>query len=247
MRKGMVRKMAEIWDKEANSYCASADTSPDYLAHYSVVESALGPVRGKKICDLGSGTGITSGYLASKGAAVHLVDISKKALEFQRNYFKSKRLTARYYCQDIFNLKLPPEQFDGVWNGGVIEHFPDNEKVEMLKIMWRLLKPGGTLLVSAPSAEDWPFMLAKKILEWRKKWAFGFEDDLTANRMKTLAIKAGIKNFSVYAYNPVVGWWFFPYGREITTRLGLNNPARHKAKGAWGHNLVLTAKKPHRE
>lgn len=236
-------KLRKVWDKEAESYTETADTSPDYLAHFKEIEAALGDVKEKKILDVGSGTGITSAYLAGRGGELYLVDISPKALDFQKKYFGYKKLKAKYFLRDAFKMKFPEKSFDMVWNGGVIEHFEDDKKVEMIKIMWNLVKPGGVLLISAPNARDLPFMAAKKILKWRKKWAFGFEDDLTATRIKKLARKAGINNYSVYAYNPVVGWWFFPYGKEITNALGLNKVYFHQIKGPMGHILIFRAQK----
>jgi 2-polyprenyl-3-methyl-5-hydroxy-6-metoxy-1,4-benzoquinol methylase len=235
--------LVKVWGREAENYQTAADSGPDFLAHYGEVENAIGNLKDKKICDVGSGTGITSAYLAARGAKLTLVDISQKALDFQKKYFGSKQLTAKYCKQDAFNMKFAANSFDAVWNGGVIEHFSDEQKVEMMEKMWKLVKPGGVLLITAPNAHDLPFMAAKKILQWRKKWAFGFEDDLTAERLKGLAQKAGIINYSVYAYNPIIGWWFFPFGHELTNFLGLNKIRFHSLKTVMGHNLVFRAQK----
>lgn len=237
-------ELEKIWDQEADKYDPDTENNPDYLAHFDIVAEALKPGPGKKILDVGSGTAITSGHLASRGAKMYLVDISQKALNFGRKYFARKKLTGKFFRQDVFNMKLPEKSFDGVWNGGVIEHFKDKEKVEMIKTMWNMVKPGGVLLITCPNARDWPFMLAKNILIRRKKWSFGWEDDLTRSRLVDLAIRAGIFRFEVFAYNPIVGWWFFPYGREITQKLGLNTVKLHKYKIPFGHNLVFRAVKP---
>lgn len=232
-----------IWSHEAESYNPDMDRSPDYLAHFEVVSRSLGNLSGKKILDLGCGTGITSAYLAGQGARLVLVDISRTSLNFARRYFRRQKLKGEFIRGDMFRVKLPPSSFDVVWNGGVIEHFTDKEKIRLIKIMWKLLKPGGQLLITAPNFLDLPFMAAKQLLLIRKKWAFGFEDDLTSGRLLSLARRAGIRTASAYAYNPVVGWWFFPYGREITGRLGLNTVAWHVKKSVFGHNIVLKAVK----
>jgi 2-polyprenyl-3-methyl-5-hydroxy-6-metoxy-1,4-benzoquinol methylase len=239
-----VSELDAIWSREAESYQAVAAKSPDYLAHFEVVAEALKPVRGKKILDVGSGTAITSGYLAGMGGRMYLVDISQKALEFGKKYFRAKKLAGKFFKQDAFEMKFAKESFDGVWNGGVIEHFDDNKKIEMMKIMWNLVKPGGVLLITCPNYLDLPFMLAKQILIWRNKWTFGWEDDLTHSRLAELAIKSGITTFEIFAYNPIVGWWFFPFGKEMTQKLGLNTKHLHKAKSVFGHNLVFRAIKP---
>lgn len=236
-------ELTRVWNKEAESYKAESDLSPDYSAFNEELLAVIGNPKGKTICDVGSGTGITDAYLASSGAKLHLVDISPKAITFQKKYFKAKGLQARFYIEDAYKMKFTKESFDVVWNGGVIEHFSDDNKILMLLKMWQLVKPGGILVIAVPNFLDIPFMIAKKILQLRKKWAFGFEDDLTADRMRRLAEKAGIKKYSIYAYNPVVGWWFFPYGKEITNLLGLNTIDKHRVKSPFGHILMFKAQK----
>lgn len=236
--------LRKIWDKEALSYNFGKDSQPDYVADFFHIHHCLGKVQNRKILEVGSGTGQTSAFLASKGANVHLVDISKKSLEFCKKYFDLKKLPVKLYLQDAFKMSFSFASFDYVWSGGVIEHFNDKKKVLLIKKMWKLVKPGGKILISVPNAHDLPFIFAKRILQIRGKWAFGKEDDLTMSRMKNLAKLAGIQEFSIYAYNPIVGLWFFPYGREITNILGLNSPSSHKLKSPFGHVIILCAKKP---
>lgn len=120
------------------------------------------------------------------------------------------KLEGTFYLQDVFKMKFPPESFDYVWNAGVIEHFTDIDKIKIIKKMWYLVKPGGKLLITVPNLMDLPFMVAKKILQIRKKWSFGQEDDLSSKKLKRLVDESGIKNNSkMFAYNPIVGWWFF--------------------------------------
>ncbi len=239
-----IKKLAKTWNKEAKSYRFKNDSQVDYLASYYHLIRCLGNPKGKKILEVGSGTGQGSAFLASKGGIVHLVDISEKSLEFSRKYFDSKKLPVKLYRQNAFAMKFPLGSFDFVWNGGVIEHFNDKEKILMIKKMWKLVRPGGKILIAVPNAYDFPFMIAKKILELRKKWSFGSEDDLTMKRMRNLAKHAGIKNFSIYAYNPIVGFWFFPYGRQVTSILRLNTLRVHKISSPLGHILIFSAKKP---
>lgn len=239
-----INKLTKSWDKVASSYRFDNDLEVDYLANFYHLERCLGNPKGKKVLEVGSGTGQSSAYLASKGALIYLVDISKRSLYFSKKYFASKKLPVKIYRQNAFAMNFLDNSFDCVWNGGVIEHFGDHNKILMIKKMWKLVKPGGKLIIFVPNANDFPFSIAKKILELRKKWAFGLEDDLTTKRMENLTRKAGIEKFSIYAYNPVVGFWFFPYGREITNLLKLNTLKNHKRITPFGHVLAMVATKP---
>lgn len=239
-----VEKLTKIWDDESKSYRLDNASQPDYQADFYHLKNCLGHINNKNILEVGSGSGLASAYLASEGGILHLLDISKKSLDFAKKYFVFKKLPVKLYRQDAFKMKFPPQSFDYVWNGGVIEHFTDNEKVTLIEKMWELVRPGGKLYISVPNANDIPFMVAKKILQIRGKWSFGEEDDLTISRMKKLAAKAGLKKFSIYAYNPIVGIWFFPYGREITNILHLNTVRHHRERTPFGHVIVLYAQKP---
>ena len=239
-------ELAEIiktWDKEAQNYSFEKYSQPDYLANYYHLEKCFGNLNGKKILEVGSGTGQSSAFLASRGGILHLLDVSTKSLKFAKKYFDSKNLSVSIYNQNAFDMKFPDESFDYVWNGGVIEHFSDMKKVLMIKKMWKLVKPGGKILITTPNLFDIPFIIAKKILELRRKWSFGLEDNMSVNKMKKLAEKAGVSNVHIYTYNPIVGFWFFPYGREITDILKLNTLEKHKLKTPFGHVICMYAEK----
>lgn len=239
-----MKKIIRTWDLESESYQFDNDRLPDFLANCYHLKQNIGRVKDKKILEVGSGSGQISASLAKIGGKIHLLDTSTKSLEFSDKYFRAKGLYVDIYKQDAFNMDFLDESFDYVWNGGVIEHYSDDRKIKMLKEMWRLVKPSGKMIVTVPCAWDFPFMLAKKILEIRKKWSFGQEDDLTTPRIKSLMKLAGIKISTMYSYNPVVGYWFFPYGKEITNLLGLNNLWFHKFKTIFGHMIIFSATKP---
>jgi len=237
------KQLELVWSKEAKNYSILSEFGPDYVAYFQVLSEVIGDLQGKRIADIGSGTAIVSGYFAEQGADLTLIDISDEALKFGRNYFVKKKLKGKFLKQNAFTTKLPENYFDVVWNGGVIEHFVDKDKVKMIEKMWSLVKTGGMLLITAPNARDIPFMLAKQLLILRKKWSFGEEDNLTQGKMNKLARFAGITNLHSFCFNPIVGWWFFPYGKEVTTAIGLNRLKLHKTKCPVGHNIVFWAVK----
>ena len=64
---------------------------------------------------------------------------------------------------------------------------------------------------------DLPFTLFKFVAELRGTWRYGYEDDLSMRRMRKLARRAGLEQVEVFAYNPITGWWFLPYGKAVTS------------------------------
>ena len=238
-----MEKIITTWDKVAETYTDNASQGADHIAHFEISHQLMGNVKNKSILEVGCGSGLASLYLAKQGAKLTLLDIAPKALAFAQKAFQKEKLPVKLVEGDAFVMPFKDNHFDIVWNSGVIEHFVDSKKVAMMKEMWRVTKPGGKLIIMAPNKWDLPFMVAKIILKLRKKWAFGWEDDMSEKEFSDLAKRAGIPQIKTFAYNPMVGWWFFPYGREVTNVLKLNIVAWHKKKSAMGHVVVMWAEK----
>ncbi len=236
--------LVDVWDKVSERYRSIDLEAPDHRAAMARFLELVGPPAGRSFCEVGSGSGTTSGALAGMGAKVTLVDISPKSLAFARRHFEGKGLRAAYAIQDGLRLGFRDGSFDVVWNGGVIEHFTDDGKIALIREMYRVTRPGGLLLIVVPNAIGLPFRLGKWIAERRGKWIFGFEDDLSESRFRKLAARAGLSKVEFSAHNPIVGWWFLPYGRWLTDRLGLNTPRWHAKRTRFGHALALAARKP---
>lgn len=235
--------LVDVWDKVSERYRNIDVSAPDHKAALEHFLAIAGPPTGRSFCEVGSGSGTTSATLARMGARITLVDISPKSLAFARRHFEGARLGADYAIQDGLRLGFRDGSFDVVWNGGVIEHFTDDGKVALIREMYRVTRPGGLLLIVVPNALDIPFRIGKWIAERRGKWIFGYEDDLSEGRFRRLAARAGVAGAGFTAHNPIVGWWFLPYGRWFTDRLGLNTPRWHARRTRFGHALALAARK----
>jgi SAM-dependent methyltransferase len=235
--------LVDVWDRVSDQYRNIDVTAPDHQASMEHFLAIAGEPAGRSFCEVGSGSGTTSAELARMGARITLVDISPKSLAFARGYFEGARLRADYALQDGLRLGFRDGSFDVVWNGGVIEHFSDDGKVALIREMYRVTRPGGLLLIVVPNARDIPFRIGKWIAERRGKWIFGYEDDLSESRFRKLAARAGLTGVECSAHNPIVGWWFLPYGRWFTDRLGLNTPRWHAKRTRFGHSLALAARK----
>lgn len=106
---------------------------------------------GKRILDVGSGSGRHIVYLAKKGFDVYGIDISKTGIELTKDWLRQEGLSAKLAIHDI-TKKLPFKNdfFDGVISLQVIHHarFPTIGKI--IKEIERVLRRGGFLFVSVP-------------------------------------------------------------------------------------------------
>jgi SAM-dependent methyltransferase len=59
-------------------------------------------------------------------------------------------------CGDIFNLPFQDNSLDGLWNVGVMEHFPHENIHQILAAFHRVLRPGAPLILLWPGTSSLP-------------------------------------------------------------------------------------------
>jgi ubiquinone/menaquinone biosynthesis C-methylase UbiE len=102
------------------------------------------------VLDIGCGTGMNSARLVSAGHSVFGVDISSVAIEQYRS-----RGFEGMVCDVSAQLPFEDERFDAVLASEVVEHLADTET--FLSGVFRLLKPGGELVLSTPNSAFWVY------------------------------------------------------------------------------------------
>ena len=213
-------------------------------ANLQMLLSHIGEPSEKKIIEFGCGSGFTSIALAERGAKVALVDISPISLEKAVAAFSDAGLPApEHYLADALDCKLPSNQYDVVWNGGVIEHFFDEGKKKMILEMLRVAKNGGKVIILVPNAWCWQFQLAQAWLKRRKAWPYGFEDDMSPSRLEGLCRQIGLNNFTTYAFNTILGWRWLPRFGQLVKIMGLDTLENHCRRSRMGFVSVLVIEK----
>ena len=112
--------------------------------------SRIGPLRGKKLLDIGAGLGESSVYFALQGAHVTTLDISPRMVE------TALRL-GRRHCVDLEgvvasaeNLNVPSGSYDLIYAANTIHHVQN--RALLFEQMREALKPGGMFLSYDPLA-----------------------------------------------------------------------------------------------
>ena len=121
-----------IWD--AGKWAKCKEIKFDFMTRY-IFEHILQclDVEGKRILELGAGTGRLSYLLLQQGAEhVTMVDSSRKAIEISSSLFKDTD-TAKYKIIASDILKFNQGVYDLVFSSGVIEHFKGNDRFEIVK------------------------------------------------------------------------------------------------------------------
>jgi SAM-dependent methyltransferase len=143
---------------EYRDYCLDDDWTPyvrrEILRHI--------PADGTRILDVGCGTGRKSRHLVECGATVVGCDISEPGIGVART-----RLHEAVVCDLTQGLPFADESFDVVFSSAVLEHIYPVQRV--LAEMYRVLRPGGRVVVEVPNVAYWPnrlLLLAGRDLIW---------------------------------------------------------------------------------
>jgi malonyl-CoA O-methyltransferase len=168
--------------------------SKSLLQHSSPDDSLL---------ELGSGTGELSAILAIYGRTPHLLDYSKENINYAKVLFKELGIEGYFYCQNILEgIPMKTSSIDWVWSSGLLEHFSDDQIMDILKESVRVCKKGVMSLV--PNANSIFYRIGKFQMEQEGRWLYGKE--IPKFTMKNYFKAAGLKNikeFSVGTYHSI--------------------------------------------
>jgi len=107
----------------------------------------LGMLEGKKVLDIGCGTGFITNMAAKNGYDVTGIDLEKEGIRIARKNMGRKKV--RYMLGDFFDFKFKKGSFDSVILADVLEHVKEEGK--MLREIFRVLKKDGVLIMTVPA------------------------------------------------------------------------------------------------
>jgi ubiquinone/menaquinone biosynthesis C-methylase UbiE len=200
-------------------------------------------LRGKRILEVGAGTGRDSGTLARMGAEAWTLDYSEESLELMSENLGEE---VRIVCGDAFALPILTGSFDVVFHQGLLEHFENPG--DILAENHRVLKPGGYVLADVPQRFHY-YTLAKHVLMFFDKWFAGWETEFSPRDLESMVEDAGFEIVATYGHNLYPPIWYRGI-RKLLSRRGLKIPmrpldsgffrrARLTTKNALPHRLVL--------
>ena len=211
----------------------------------------VGDLREARILEVGCGRGITLLELARSGAWVVGLDYSPEAIATCKRFEeRMERPGGSVFLRgDAKQLPFAEGSFDFVYSIGLIEHFEDPGL--LLAEQYRVLRPGGTLLVQVPQKYSL-YTLVKKLLIWMGKWPYGgWETQFSGRELSELVVRVGFKPQLSYGYGSLT----LAAVRHLAVptldfakmwRVGMKWPWLRAAKARTALDLCLVARKiPH--
>jgi 2-polyprenyl-3-methyl-5-hydroxy-6-metoxy-1,4-benzoquinol methylase len=110
----------------------------------------MGPLRGKKLLDIGGGLGESSVYFALQGAQVTVVDISPQMVATALGLGRKFGVQLDGITSSAEDLNLPAATYDIIYTANTIHHVHDRKS--LFEQMSRALKPGGMFFSYDPLA-----------------------------------------------------------------------------------------------
>ncbi|MEK6320279.1 MAG: class I SAM-dependent methyltransferase [Acidobacteriota bacterium] len=100
---------------------------------------------GKRLIEVGVGTGTDLLQFARGGSLVTGIDLTPRSIEIARRRFEVYGFTGEFAIGDGESLSFPDASFDVAYSFGVLHHTPDTQGA--VREIHRVLKPGGKAIV----------------------------------------------------------------------------------------------------
>jgi ubiquinone/menaquinone biosynthesis C-methylase UbiE len=142
-----------------------------------------GSFKGKRILEIGAGSGATSIKLAQEGGTVFCLDYSRKAIDVIRQNALSAQTRILCVLADANALPFASNSFDICFHQGFLEHFTDVS--QMLNEQHRVVRDKGVLCADVPQRYSL-YSLKKHVLILLGKWFAGWETEFTLGGLRKL-------------------------------------------------------------
>ena len=168
-----------------------------------VVERILaeGPVQGRRLLEVGAGSGRDSVTLAENGGTAVMLDYSMASLAVAGAVARRAGVRPLLVRADALRMPFQDGTFDVVFHQGLLEHFRDPRP--LLHENVRVLRPDALLLVDVPQRFHL-YTVLKHILIAMGKWFAGWETEFSIGELERLMRRSGVRIVRRY------GAWMIP-------------------------------------
>ena len=190
---------------------------------------AEGPVRGKRLLEVGAGSGRDTLGLVRAGGTGVVLDYSPAALAHIRKQAVERGLAVHLVRADALRMPFRDGAFDVLFHQGLLEHFRD--PLPLLRENARVTRGGGIIVVDVPQTFHL-YTVLKQSLILAGRWFAGWETQFTPARLERTVSAAGLRVRRTYGDWMVPGLWYRVL-RELGRRAGVMLPLEPKGPAGW--------------
>lgn len=183
---------------------------------------AVTDLRGKRILEIGAGTGRDSFPLVERGAVVYQLDYAENSLRILKRIAAGAGYDVIILGGDTFCLPFRDGSFDVVFHQGLLEHFRKPQAEALLRENIRVIKSGGYLLVDVPQRYHL-YTLAKHLLIAMNRWFAGWERSFSTPELRSAFRSLGLVPVHSYGEWMMPGF-FYRVLREVLKKAGMTLP-----------------------
>lgn len=160
-----------------------------------------GPIAGRRVMEVGAGSGRDLLALARAGAVGVVLDYSPASLGLVRRQAREQGVPVLLVQADALRMPFRDGAFDVVFHQGLLEHFRD--PMPLLRENARVTARGGRVIVDVPQTFH-PYTLMKQILIALNRWFAGWETQFTPAGLERRLVASGLVVRRTY------GEWMVP-------------------------------------
>jgi 2-polyprenyl-6-hydroxyphenyl methylase/3-demethylubiquinone-9 3-methyltransferase len=181
------------------------------ISHFGKDGSAIRPLEGLTVLDVGCGGGLLCEPLTRLGATVVGIDAAERNIAIARIHAEQSGLEIDYRQTTSETLAAAGEKFDVVLNMEVVEHV-DNVSLYM-KSCADLVKPGGLMFTATINRTARAFALAvvgaEYVLGWLPRGTHDWKKFLTPEEIASLTARNGLRviDQTGVVYHPIGDEW----------------------------------------
>lgn len=108
--------------------------------------------RGRDVIDAPCGAGWTTHEISKVSSRIVGVDVDREAIASAQRDFRTPNV--QFHQMDCLNLNFPMQSFDVAVSIEAIEHFSASDGVRYISRLAKVLRPGGMLVGTTPSAPN---------------------------------------------------------------------------------------------
>jgi ubiquinone/menaquinone biosynthesis C-methylase UbiE len=193
-----------------------------------------GPVAGRRVLEVGAGSGRDALALARSGARAVVLDYSPASLQLMRDQARAEGVTLGLVRADALAMPFRDGTFEVVYHQGLLEHFRDPRP--LLVENARVTARGGRVVVDVPQTFH-AYTAMKQALIAVDRWFAGWETQFTPRQLERLLDSTGLAVRRTYGEWMVPGLGYRVLRESLKRSLGWALPLEPRGprwwEGAW--------------